>query len=397
MKEELKRSSLFRDESKLSIDYIPLELPHRENVIRKLTQLFKTLIENPGGASKKVVVTGSTGTGKTAVTKRFGSLIQEIAQEKNINLHYIHVNCRRYKTSFMILTRIIQHFNPNFPKRGFNVAELFHILSEEILDREDAHILLCLDESDLLLLSEPSFLYNLTRMGDDLLNSKQRVSLITITRNNLFRKKLDPSINSTFQCSVLYLEKYTSFQLKDILNQRIKEAFFEGTVLNETLNLIADFAAELGDARYALELLWLAGKYADDVDSVQITPEFARKAKVNFDPGIKREIIRDLNLHQKLILLSIVRLLKNTQKAYVIMGECQRAYQIICEEYNVKQRSHTKIWEYINALSNLSDFLSTKVAGLENKPGQTTLLRLNVPIDSLERILEDELSKVGEN
>lgn len=391
MKEELKQVSLFRDETKLSIDYTPLELPHREEKIRKLAQLFKVLIENPGGASKKVILTGSTGTGKTAVTKRFGAMIQEVAEEKNINFRYIHINCRRYKTSFMVLSRIIQHFNPKFPKRGFNVAELFHILAEDILNQKNAYILLCLDEADLLILSEPSIIYNLTRMVDDSLNSKQRLSLITIAKNDSFKKNLDPSITSTYQCSTIQLEKYSSLQLRDILIKRIKETFFDGTVLNETINLIADFAAESGDARYALELLWLAGKYADDIKSFQIAPEFARQAKVNLDPGIKREIIREMNLHQKFILLAITRRLKNTQKAYVIMGECQKAYQVICEEYGVKQRSYTKVWEHIRDLTIFSEFLSARVAGLEKKPGQTTLLRLNVPIEILERVLEEEI------
>lgn len=161
--------------------------------------------------------------------------------------------------------------------------------------------------------------------------------------------------------------------------------------MNETINLISDFAAESGDARYALELLWAAGKYADEVHSLQITPEFCRKAKVNFDPGIKREVIQDLNLHQKLILLSIARHLKKTQKAYITMGECQKSYSIICEEIGEGPKSYTKIWEYIKELTNISEFLSTKVSRLEDKPGQTTLIRLNVPIELLEQILENEI------
>jgi len=393
MKEELKRTSLFKDETKLSIDYTPSELPHRDEIIRKLAHLFKALIETPGGASKKVIITGTTGTGKTAVAKRFGVMIQEVAEENNINLHYTHVNCRQYRTAFAILNRIIQSFNPKFPKRGFNVSELLHILSSEILNKENAYILLCLDEIDTLNSSseELEIIYHLTRIEDEFLNSKQRLSLIAIAKNDSFKKKIDPSIGSTFQCSTIYLEKYSSSQLKDILNGRVKEAFFDGTVLNETINLISDFASESGDARYALELLWVAGKYADEDNSPQITPEFCRKAKVNLDPGIKREVIQSLNLHQKLVLLAIARHLKNTQKAYITMGEFQKSYSIICEEYDTKPHGYTKMWEHIKELTNISEFLSAKVTKLEDKPGQTTSLRLNVPIELLEQILENEV------
>ena len=392
MKEELKRPTVFRDETKLSIDYTPPDLPHREIIIRKLTQIFKVLIENPGGASKKVIITGSTGTGKTAVTKRFGIMVQELAEERDIYLRYIHINCRKYKTSFMVLNRIIRSFNPKFPKRGFNVMELLHILSDEILEKENAYILLCLDDADLLIFNEPSIIYNLTRIGDDSLNSKQRLSFITIAKNDIFKTKFDPSIESSFKCISIQLEKYSISQLRDILKARIKEAFFDGSVLNETINLISDFSAESGDARYSLELLWLAGKYADESNSVQITPEFARQAKINLDPGIKREVLRDLNQHQKLILLAITRQLKVTQKAYITMGECEKTYCLICEEYNVKPNSHTKIWEHIKELTDISEFLSSKVTALEDKPGQTTLIRLNVPVEILEQILEKELT-----
>ncbi|MHA1425570.1 MAG: Cdc6/Cdc18 family protein [Candidatus Helarchaeota archaeon] len=391
--EELNRASVFRDEAKLSIYYTPSELPHREETTRTLAQIFRILIENPGGASKKVIITGPTGTGKTAVTKRFGVMIQEVAKERNINLFYIHINCRQYKTSYSVMSRIIQSFNPKFPKRGFNTMELLHILSSEILERRNAYILLCLDDAELLILNEPAIIYNLTRLVDDSLNAAQRLSLITITKNDLFRKNLDPSITSTFQCSTIHLEKYSNRQLKDILKARIKEAFFDGTVLYETIDLISDFATESGDARYALELLLLAGKYADAVKSIQITPEFARKAKTNLDPGIKREILQDLGLHHKLVLLAIIRQLKMTDKAYIIMGECQKSYQLICEEYMIKPRSYTKIWELVKELASLSEFLSTKVSKLEDKPGQTTLLRLNVPIEILEQILEIEIEK----
>jgi len=391
LEEELSQPTVFRDETKLSIDYTPLQLPHREEEIRTLARLFRILIENPGGTSKKVIIMGSTGTGKTAVSKRFGTMIQDVAKKKNIYLRYIHINCRQCKTGFMIINRIIQHFNPKFPRRGFNVAELLHILSNEILIKRNAYILLCLDDADQIITSEPSLLYHLTRIGDDSLNSKQRLSLITIVKNDSFRKTLDPSIQSTFQSSIIHLEKYSSSQLRDILKARIKEAFFDGTVLNETINLISDFCEESGDARYALELLWLAGKYADEAKTFQISPEFARKAKANLDPGIKKEIIRDLNLHQKLLLLAIARRLKKTEKAYVTMGECQASYQIICEEYGIKSRGYTTIWEYIKELANISTFLNTKVTRLEDRPGQTTLLRLNVPFEILEQIMENEI------
>ena len=82
IEEELKKPSIFLNESKLSPDYIPRKLLHREEQFKKLSNIFKTLIEDPGGASKKIIIHGPVGTGKTAVTKRFSSMLMEVAKKK---------------------------------------------------------------------------------------------------------------------------------------------------------------------------------------------------------------------------------------------------------------------------------------------------------------------------
>ena len=391
IREGLKQPTLFRDEGKLSIDYTPLDLPHRKETIRNLAHLFKSLIENPGGVSKKVIIIGPAGTGKTAVVKRFGINLQEVAEERKVNLQYVHVNCRRYKTSFMVLNRIIQHFNPKFPKRGFNVAELAHILSEDIFNKLDVYVLLCLDDADQLISKEPSIIYNLTRMQDDSLNSKQRLSLITIAKGDLIKKILDPSISSTFQCSPIHLEKYSSLQLRDILKERIKEAFFDSTVLNESINLISDAAAESGDARYALELLWLAGKYADGAKSLQITPEFVRKAINNLNPNISIDIIYDLNIHQKLFLLAVCGQIKATTKAFIPLSSCQKPYQEVCEKYGLKPRTFTRVWYSIEDLMKSGDFLRISTTQMEDKAEGGALVGLNIPIEILAQELRSEI------
>ncbi|NVM55501.1 MAG: hypothetical protein HWN66_17470 [Candidatus Helarchaeota archaeon] len=388
---------MFRDETKLEADYVPVELPHRDAAIQRLTQLFKSLVENPGDASKMVIITGPTGAGKTAVTKRVGAMIQELAEQNSIYLRYVHINLRQYNTSFMVLNRIIQHFKPKFPYGELNLTGLVDILSNEILAKEDAYMLLCLDEvnvqSERNLLSEPSLIYNLTGMHED--SPRQRLSLIFIARS-----ESDPSVCSTLhpQYSMIRFAKYSRPQLRDILNKRAGEAFLEGTVLNDTIDVILDFAAESGDARYALELLRLAGKCADDAESPRITPECVRQAKASLDPKPidPREVIRDLGLHPKLVLLAIIRQLKKTQKAYVLLGEVEAPYRLICEEYSteshsIKPHGHIEVWEYIRDLRDLYNILS-----IEDAPGQkfTTWLRLKVPIEFIERELEDE-SKGG--
>ena len=101
--DELKRTSgIFKDESKLSIDYVPFYLPHREKELRFLARLFHTVIRFPGKISKNVIITGSVGVGKTAVSKIFGNRLQNYASNIGINLRYIHVNCRLARKEYML-------------------------------------------------------------------------------------------------------------------------------------------------------------------------------------------------------------------------------------------------------------------------------------------------------
>jgi cell division control protein 6 len=85
---------VFKDETKLDINYVPYTLPHRESELRLLTEFFSFALQSPGKMTQRVMITGDVGTGKTALSQRFGASITHEATEKGINLRYVHVNCR---------------------------------------------------------------------------------------------------------------------------------------------------------------------------------------------------------------------------------------------------------------------------------------------------------------
>ena len=91
----LNKACIFKDERKLDMNFIPDELPHRNKELSLLSQLFLTLLTNPNEISRKILVTGKTGIGKTVTVKLFGTLLIEAAKKKNISINYIHVNCRK--------------------------------------------------------------------------------------------------------------------------------------------------------------------------------------------------------------------------------------------------------------------------------------------------------------
>jgi cell division control protein 6 len=391
VEDELSRRSVFKSGDLLSIDYVPDSLPHREEELRTLARNFRTMVTDPGRTSHKFVIEGPVGTGKTAVTKLFAKQMYEAADRRGIRLHNIHINCRVSKTTYLVYLRILREFRPKFPRRGHSPEELLQMILEE-LDAEDKYLLLILDELDYFIKKRGAdILYDLTRLMDDRLNAPQRVSVIVVGRKiPLDEDILDQSTMSTLMRNILRFKKYDANELYDILSERMEMAFEPNVVMDETLQVICDVAAERGDARYAIELLWRAGKQADQENSRKVIPDYARKAKADTHPELRKEIFVALPLQNKLLLLAAARQLKENQSAYVTMGEVEDMYRSVCEEYNEEPRLHTQIWEWVQDL-NAHGVINTKKSG-SGQRGQTTMIGVSdVPADLLEQFLQDIL------
>lgn len=391
IEEELSRSSVFRDETPLSIEYVPNVLPHREQQLRFLAQLFRFTIEKPGSVSQKVLITGDVGTGKTVLAQRFGLDIVKIAKARKIPLKYIHVNCREAKGSlFMILKNVVKKLAPKFPHRGFGAEELLRALLK-VLDRRGVFLILALDELESLIRAEGGeALYALTRVQENRMNFPLRLSIIFILRDLNQLRGLDRSVIGTLQQNIIKLERYSAEQLETILKYRSELSLMEGAIADENLRFIADIASTTGDARYAIELLWRAGKYADAEGSAEITSDHIRRAAGSLHPAFREEYVKALSINEKFFLLALARALKGSGEAYATMGEVEELYRIICEEYGEEPRAHTQIWKYAKSLNALGIIIASKSG--KGTRGRTTLLSLpSVPSIDMEKWLESHL------
>jgi len=392
IEEELFKKTIFKDESKLSPDYVPRNLVHREFEIKQLLNYLRCMIDVPGKMSQKVLMIGPVGSGKTATSKLFGSSFSEAARKRGVNLRYIHINCHKDRTQFLILTKIAKNLIDGFPDRGLSTQELLNIIYEKLND-ENEYILLTLDEVDYFIrIGGETSIYDLLRVSDEYLNKPQRISFILIARDASFIPLLDHATQSVLMRNIIRFKPYTAEQLRDILMERVREAFYENVVSNEVICNIAEVSAKTGDARYALELLWRAAKIAEIEGKRTVSLENVRMAISMIHPNVREEEMNALSKHEKLLLLSIVKCLKKNEQQYVSIGEVEKMYKIICEEYDVEPRAHTKIWEYIQNLRNIG-LIYTKITNLEPK-GRTTKISLpEIPIEILEKEL---LKRLGE-
>ncbi|MDR0470849.1 MAG: ORC1-type DNA replication protein [Nitrososphaerota archaeon] len=384
--------SVFRDESKLDINYIPAKLPHREKELRLLGEFFNFIVQCPTQMTQRVILTGDVGTGKTALAQSFGADLTSQTRRKNLKFHYVHINCREFRGSLQpILHKIVTVFRPTYPARGYAADEILTVLMQ-VLDEEQTTLIVTLDEFDSLIEKEGSdAVYKLTRVHETRQGQPQRLSFIFIMRDLTAVEHLDDSARSTLQRNIIRLQRYGKSQLVDILTDRAALAFVLGAVEEDVLDLAAELAhSETGNARFGIELLWRAGKYADAAELGRISAECIRSAISAIIPTMHRSELAALDFHEKLFLLAIARYFKENQEAYVQIGEAEKAYQVICEEYEEPPKSHTQIWLYVQYLSKLG-VLRAEVASVETRGRANRISLPYLPAAELEQEIQSSL------
>jgi len=253
----LKKPSLFQDEIKLDINYVPNKLPHRDKELSLLSQLFLTIITNPNSISRKILITGKIGIGKTVTVKYFGDLLKKASKKRNIGIKYVHINCRKERTSYKILIKIIRIINKNFPKRGYSPQDLLEILLD-LLNIQNLHLLIVLDELNYLIDKGEDLIYLLTRINDDSVNSQQRISIIGIVRDITCLNNIDNSTMSTLQRNIIKFNNYSKKQIFDILKYRANISLKKNIISDELIEMISESTYNNGDVRYGLNILLMA-------------------------------------------------------------------------------------------------------------------------------------------
>jgi len=377
---------VLKDPSKLSFDYVPEKLVHREKQMDRLWMMFRPVLES--GVSQTAFLIGNVGTGKTATSKRF--CLDLIKEGTNMGkaMDFIVVNCRQRNTESSVLLRLVTHFDERFPDRGFSTAEMLRTLHKH-LDRLKVHFVVVLDEADVLLRKGVGdLIYLLSRFDEEKIGGKASMSLILISQKYLL-DMLDPASMSTFRrANAIIFDKYTTEELKDIVASRVPLAFYPGTVPQSTIELIADASGELGDARFAIEILEKAGMLAEEEGSQVVTPENVRTAKALTYNVVTSSKIEVLDVQKKLVLLAVAR--ASREQAYVTTREVETAYKVAAEEYGERPRGHTQFWAYLQQLAN-EGLVETKVTG-DPSGGRTTYISVpDMPVKVLREILEGML------
>jgi len=380
---------LFLHEEYLEINYLPDELIHREEELIILSKIFIKLIETPFLISRKVLILGEIGIGKTAITKSFGKMLLISAQKRNIDIRYVHINCRREKTNFKIVYQILKELGYPVPARGFSPADLITFL-QDFLKKNNIYLFLILDELNYLDNSDFNLIYSLTRWNEANFSTFCNLSFITIVRDITSLRNLDEATISSLQGNILSLNKYSLEQMIDILNRRTEIAVKKGVISQDLIHYIAENLVNSGDVRKALNVIRNSVKIAELKDHNKVEVEDVQGAMKNLIPSLEDDIINCLTKHQSFILLALSSALVDQDDLKIPINSIRDKYEKICEKYNIIPRKTTQIWQNLQILKNYDLITIDNIS--KNMKGRKSFFSLNkIPLNLLKMKLERKL------
>ncbi|MFX1496860.1 MAG: Cdc6/Cdc18 family protein [Promethearchaeota archaeon] len=383
----LKGPKIFRMREALEPSYVPDELPHRDNEIRKIAGITACALN--GDVPFNFICYGSTGTGKTA-TIRYIS--QKLAQHcEKAPPWWIYINCNIISTPYRILAHI---FNTIVGKEKIPPTGLpKDIIFKKLLGLLDVRIknsvcFLVLDEIDVLIEKKGGneILYDLTRLNENL--DSCRSCVIGISNKLRFMEKLDSRVTSGLSGQEpIVFHPYNANELADILKQRSKIAFNEGVLEEGVIKLCAGLAAkEHGNARKALQLLRKAGEIAERKQHKVISESDVSSAQENLEKDHIVEYILSMPLQAQLTLAAIYILKKFGKDHIITSGEVYETHSELTNLLpGVKQLTQRRISDYINELA-LAGIISASTKSMGHY-GRTKLINIDIEIDIIERSL----------
>lgn len=382
----IKNKNIIKNRQVLTIDYVPDKLLFRTKESTAIAQSLSVILKK--GRPSNLLIFGKPGTGKTAVVKNVIEHLYKKTNELDINLKVPFINAKNSNTPYKILYEIAELLGINKEGKiqvyftGLSMSEA----TDRILDfirRRSIKVVIVIDEIDSLVNRKgDDILYNFTR-ANERISSDQFISLIGISNSLTFKDKLDPRVKSSLSEEELVFNPYTIEQLKQILIDRCKLAFYDNVIPIGVINLCAAIAGrETGDARKAIDLLRVAAEIAERSMTLKISENHIRSAQQKIDSDTNYEILRNSTLHTKLVILSIIKS-KNGST-----GEIYTVYEYFCSKIQQEPLTQRRMTQIVGELDQLG-LITTNIVN-QGRYGRTQRIKLHIHISSVKQAIKND-------
>jgi cell division control protein 6 len=375
---------IFVNKEVLRSTYIPENLPHRDEQIKGLASILSAALK--GETPSNILIYGKSGTGKTATVKYVSKELEDMARKKGCNCSLIYINSEIFDTQYRVFAYLARVFNKRVPMIGWPTDMVYSELKNGV-DAEDRCVVITLDEVDKLASKGEEALYNLSRINSELNNA--RVSVIGISNDLTFTELLDQRVKSSLGEEEIIFSPYNAEQLRDILAERAKMAFYDTALDDSVIPLCAAFAAqEHGDARRALDLLRVSGEIADRSHAKRVSEEHVRLASERIETNRVTEVVKTLPLQSKILLSSILLLNRERNKRRFSSGEVYTMYRRVCNHLDTEPLTQRRVTDLISELDILG--LISAVIVSKGRYGRTKEISMSVPEQCVQPVLLED-------
>ena len=380
-----KKNQVFKNREMLNSHFTPNTIPYRDTQINVLASILAPSLKN--SRPSNIFIYGMTGTGKTLVSKFVTNELERMSAQNNTQIKILYVNCKMKKvadTEYRLIAELTRMLGQEIPITGLPTKHVYQTFFN-IVDSKDWCVVIILDEIDYLVEKMgDGFLYNLTRINQELVNSK--VSILGITNDLNFIDILDPRVKSSLGEEEILFTPYNAVELQEILKQRSAEGFIDGVLSEEVIPKCAALAAqEHGDARRALDLLRIAGELCERENEKQITEKHVDTALEKIDYDRVTEVVKSLPKQSKLVLWSIINLVDNNHED-IQTGDVYGVYEEKCKSCGLHPLTQRRLSDLISEL-DMMGIINAKVISM-GRYGRTRKITLSVSLNIKQKIIE---------
>lgn len=391
------QNSLFKDKRVLQTNYSPENIPHRNEQIESIASILAPILR--GERSSNLFLYGKTGTGKTLSMQYVANELTKRAGSMGVDIRIEYINCKLKKvadTEYRILAALIEKLGGSVPATGLPTDQVYTRFID-LIDKKKQLVVLIFDEIDQAVKKmSDSFLYSLTRLNSELVNSQ--ISLIGISNDVTFLENIDPRVRSSLGEEEIIFPPYNAVQLIDILSDRCNQAFKDSVLEEGVIQKCAGFAArEHGDARRALDLMRIAGELAERDGQKKVDENYIDMANKKIERDKILYIIETEPLQFQTVLYSIIQLTKERKKdpelGNFFTGDVYNYYNTLCSKIKSEVLTQRRISDIIAEIDMLG-LINAEVIS-KGRHGRTREIKLSIPqniVDKAEAILKEALN-----
>jgi cell division control protein 6 len=293
-------------------------------------------------------------------------------------------------TEYRLSAELARELGEDVPSTGLPTDEVYDRFFGALEEREDV-VVIVLDEIDALVKKiGDDFLYNLTRINDDLEETK--VSIVGISNDLNFTDYMDSRVKSSLSEEEIIFPPYNALELRNILEQRTEKAFTDGVLEEGVIPKCAALAAqEHGDARRALDLIRVAGELAErQKEEVQVLIDAVDQAQDKIEKDRLKETIRSQPKQSKLLIYTIFDE-HQANGGKMATGDIYSKYKEQANKAGMKTLTQRRISDLISELDMLG-IINAKVIS-KGRYGRTR----EITVDLSDQAVEDIQDMLEEN